>query len=78
MTGNKTFSATIASSYSDKSKSSERIVLIENDEIVMEHCKVALTLNTFFSNIVTRLKFRNLKTVILCQKEFPSKNSLYF
>ena len=72
MTGNKTFSATITSCYSDKSKSSERIVLIENDEIVMEHCEVALTLNTFFSNIVTRLKFRNLKTVILCQKEFPS------
>ena len=48
--------------FSDKSKNSERIVLNENDEVVMEDDKVALTLNTFFSNIVTSLnipKFKN-------------------
>ena len=53
MTDNKKFWKTIKPCFSDKSKNSERIILIENDEIVMEDGKVALTLNTFFSNIVT-------------------------
>ena len=59
---NKKFWKIIKSCFSDKSKNSERIVLNENDEIVMEDDKVALTLNTFFSNIVTSLnipKFKN-------------------
>ena len=54
MTDNKKFWKTIKPPcFSDKSKNSERIVLNENDEIVMEDGKVALTLNTLFSNIVT-------------------------
>ena len=62
VTDNKKFWKTIKPCFSDKSKNSERIVLNENDEVVMEDDKVALTLNTFFSNIVTSLnipKFKN-------------------
>ena len=42
-------------------ESSGRIVLIENDKMVMEDGKIALTLNTFFSNIVTSLNIPKLK-----------------
>ena len=62
VTDNKKFWKTIKPCFSDKSKNSERIVLNENDEVVMEDDKVVLTLNTFFSNIVTSLnipKFKN-------------------
>ena len=45
---NKKFWKTIKPCFLDKSKNSERIVLTENDEIVMEDGKVALTLNMFF------------------------------
>ena len=62
VTDSKKFWKTIKPCFSDKSKNSERIVLKENGEIVMEDGKVALTLNTFFSNTVTNLniaKFKN-------------------
>ena len=58
----KSFGKLLNPCFSDKSKNSERIVLNENDEVDMEDDKVALTLNTFFSNIVTSLnipKFKN-------------------
>ena len=48
VTDNKWFWKTIKPSFSDKSKNSERIVLKENDEIVIEDGKVALTLSMFF------------------------------
>ena len=67
VTDNKKFWKTIKSCFSDKYKNSERLVLTENDEIVVEDGKVALTLNTFFfSNIVTSLnipKFKNCNTL---------------
>ena len=53
-------------------ESSGRIVLIENDKMVMEDGKIELTLDTFFSNIVTSLNIPNLKTVIFCKKVFHS------
>ena len=62
MTDNKQFWKTIKPCFSDKSKNSERIILTENDKIVLEDSKVPLTLNTFFSNIVINLnipKFKN-------------------
>ena len=62
VTDNKKIWKTIKPCFSDKSKNSERIVLIENDEIVLEDGKVALTLSMIFSNIVTSLnipKFKN-------------------
>ena len=55
MTDNKKFWKTIKPCFSDKSNNPERIVIKDNDEIVMEDGKVAPTLNTFFSNIVTSL-----------------------
>ena len=51
VTDNKWFWKTIKPSFSDKSKNSERIVLKENDEIVIEDGKVALTLSMFFFQI---------------------------
>ena len=67
MTDNKNLWKTIKPCFSGKSKNSERIVLTENDEIVMkmdshEDGKVAVTLNTCFPNIITSLntsKFKN-------------------
>ena len=62
MIDNKKFWKTIKPCFSDKSKNSERLVLTENDKIVLEDGKVALTLNKFSSNIVTSLnipKFKN-------------------
>ena len=47
VTDNKKVWKTIKPCFSDKYKNSERIVLTENDEIVMEDGRVALTLNTF-------------------------------
>ena len=48
VTDNKFFSENRKVSFSYKSESSKKIVLIENDEMVMEDGKVALKLNTFF------------------------------
>ena len=48
VTDNKMFWKTIKPCFSDTSKNSEKIVLKENDKLVMEDDKVALTLNTFF------------------------------
>ena len=48
VTDNKKFWKTIKPCFSDESKYSERIVLKEDDGIVMKDGKVALTLNTFF------------------------------
>ena len=48
VTENKKFWKTIKPCFSNKSKNSERIVLTENDKIVMEDGKVALKYNMFF------------------------------
>ena len=67
MTENTKFWKTIKPCFSDKSKNSERIVLTENDEIVVEDGKLAPTLNTFFSNIVINLnipKFKNCNPLL--------------
>ena len=65
MTDNKKFWKIIKPCFSDKSKNFERIVLTENDEIVMEDGKVAFTLNTFFSNIVISLNIPKFNQTIL-------------
>ena len=52
----------VTDNFSDKPKNSERIVLIENDEVVMEDGKVELKLNMFFPNVATSRdipKFKN-------------------
>ena len=68
MTDNKKFWKTIKPCFSDKSNNPERIVIKDNDEIVMEDGKVAPTLNTFFSNIVTSLNISKFKNLILCME----------
>ena len=42
--------------FSDKVTSSEKITLIEEDEIIENDSDTARVLNTFFSNIVSNLK----------------------
>ena len=62
MTDNKKLWKTVKPCFSDKSKNSERIVLTENDETVLEDDEVALAINKFFSKIITSLnipKFKN-------------------
>ena len=57
--------------FSDKSKNSEIIVVIENDEMVMEDEKVALTLNIFLKNIVTSLNSPKFKNCNLLSERIP-------
>ena len=61
----------IKSYFSDKSKNSERIVLIENDKMVMEDGKVALTLNTLLSNIVSILNIPKFKDCYPLSERIP-------
>ena len=65
VTENKRFWKTIKPCFSNKSKNSERIVLTENDKIVMEDGKVALKYNMFFSNIVISLNIPKFNQTIL-------------
>ena len=65
----KFFWKTAKSFLSDKIVSKEQILLVENDEIISEDCKIAESLNSFFSDIV---KFLNTSPVtILYSKMFP-------
>ena len=63
---------TIEPCFSDKSRNSERIVHTKNNEIVLEDCKVALTLNTFFSNIITSLNTSKFKNCNPLSERIPS------
>ena len=57
VTDNKTFCKTIKPFLSDKIVSTEKLTLIEDDEIVESDINTVLQiLNTFFSNIVSNLK----------------------
>ena len=53
---NKTFWKTIKPFLSDKITSTQKIKLIEKEEIIMGDDNTAEVLNTFFSNIVSNLK----------------------
>jgi hypothetical protein len=55
ITDNKKFWKTINPFLSDKTQKSDKITLIENDEIVSNEAEVSQILNSFFSNIVTNL-----------------------
>ena len=57
----KTFWKTVKPFLSDKIISKEPILLFENDEIISEDCKIAESLNSFFSNIVKNLKIPGCK-----------------
>ena len=49
---NKNFQKNVAPLFSSKIKSKERITLIENENIISNDKKVAVTVNEFFGNIV--------------------------
>ena len=51
-----TFWKTVKPFIWDKIASKEQITLVENNEIIQRDSDVMQTLNSFFSNIVTRLK----------------------
>ena len=53
--GNKLFSKTIKSSFSDKIVTKDRIHLTENDEFVRTELETAETLNNFFGNVIKNL-----------------------
>ena len=50
---NKTFWKTIKPVLSDKVRLTNKMTLIDNEEIIMDDCNTAKVLNTFFSNIVS-------------------------
>ena len=56
VTDNKMFWKTVKPFFSDKVTSSEKITLIEEDEIIGNDSDTARVLNTLFSNIVSNLK----------------------
>ena len=62
ITGNRKFWKNIKPLFSDKSKSSENIILLEGEEIISENDKVAETLNDFFTNIVENLNIKGYQT----------------
>ena len=52
---NKTFWRTIKPFFTDKVHTTQKITLIENDEIITDNAKVANIFNDFFSNVVLNL-----------------------
>ena len=55
ITDNKNYWQTIKPFLSEKTKSSGKITLIENENLVLDYAKVAKCLNNFFSNLVKSL-----------------------
>ena len=56
------FWSTVKPLLSDKVKNSEKVVLIENDEILSKDTEVCEVMNNFFANIVTDLNIPQYKT----------------
>ena len=54
--GNKKFWKTVKPLLSDKIKSNEKITTVGDDKIFTQEIKVAEELNSFFSNVVKKLK----------------------
>ena len=61
---NKQFCRTVKPLLSDKSKSNEKITLVEDNRIIIEDKDNAELLNSFFSNAVKISKFPNLVILI--------------
>ena len=55
VTDNRNFWKTVKPFLSDKCPSNEKVILVEEDEIISKDSEVAEVLNTFFSNIVSNL-----------------------
>ena len=56
VTDNKTFCKTVKPFLSGKTGNSAKITLVENNEIVNNEDKIAEIFNTYFTNIVSKLK----------------------
>ena len=63
---NKQFWITVKPLRSDKVKSSEKITLVEAEEIINKDGENAEILNTFFSNAVKNLKIPEYQETIPC------------
>ena len=63
ITGNKKFWKTVKPLLSDKSKSSDKIHLSENGELLNNESETAEVLNNFFSNIVKNLKIPEYENI---------------
>ena len=56
ITDNRKFWPIVKPFLSEKNKSSEKITLVKNEEIISDDVEVANTLNNYFSNVVENLK----------------------
>ena len=65
MRDNKTFWKTIKPFLSDKTTSTQKITLVGKEEIIMSDDNTAKVLNSFFSNTVSNLKSKDIRTVTL-------------
>ena len=68
---NKQFWRTVKPLLSDKSKSNEKITLVEGDKITSEDKSNAQILNSFFSNAVKNLKIPELKDINPLAENIP-------
>ena len=61
MIDNKRFWKTVKPLFSDKVKSSEKIILVHDDKIITTDDENAKILNSFFSNVVKHLKISGIQ-----------------
>ena len=61
---NKTFWKTIKPFLSDKVRLTNKMTLIDNEEIIMDYCNTPKVLNTFFSNIISNLNIRTVNLLL--------------
>ena len=55
VTGDKKFWKTIKLLFSDKTKSSKTMILIEKNKVVTDNSDIAKTLNSYFTNVIKSL-----------------------
>ena len=60
----KTFWKTIKPFLSDKVRLTNKMTLIDNEEIIMDYCNTPKVLNTFFSNIISNLNIRTVNLLL--------------
>ena len=71
---NKTFWKTIKPFLSDKVRLTNKMTLIDNEEIIMDDCNTAKILNSFFSNIVSHL---NIAEYLNCESLANNINTCF-
>ena len=73
ITGNRKFWHTVKPSLSDKVKSREAIILVDNENIKSNENEMANTFNDFFSNIVNNLEIPEYQ----CENDLHSRLSIH-